>query len=76
MRIPFHDLFIEAGGVYTAKVPVRVGDATLLPGERFGRHAVLGGVRLASYHAHALEVTVEEEVYVIAGISAGDDVPP
>jgi translation elongation factor EF-1alpha len=68
MRVPFSDVFeINPNGSVSPRTRVRIGGVTMGSGVSFGRGAFFGGVELASYIEHDLEIEYEGDIVVIKG---------
>ncbi len=68
-RIPFNTIFqVHSNGSIEPRQTVRIGGVTMSPGVRFTQGAVFGGIDLARYVGHELEVIYDDGTAVITGI--------
>lgn len=68
-RISFDTIFqVYSGKTVEPRQPVRIGGVTLSPGVKFTAGTVFGGIDIARYIGHELEVTYDDGTAVITGI--------
>ncbi|MDP3063842.1 MAG: hypothetical protein Q8O40_11635 [Chloroflexota bacterium] len=66
MQVPFSELFqVNEDGTLTSKVILKADDHLLRPGDRIGRSAILGGIRLAGLAGQVVEVEKSGEVHTL-----------
>ena len=69
MRVPFSTLFtVNEDGSLEPKVRIRMGGVTIGPGFKFTRGVNIAGLDLTQYVTHDLEVTQQDDVFIITGI--------
>ena len=65
----FWEIFNQTSdGSLEPKKRIQIGGVQFGPGVRFGRGVAFGGVDLAAYIGHDLEVEERGDLYVITGI--------
>ncbi len=68
-RVTFDSVFIRLpDGSFRPRQPVRVGGITVGPGITIARGMSFGGIDIAQFESHDLEIATEEGIIIITGI--------